>query len=105
MAVCRIFLQIPDTHSGFGNLVQMEKQVLEQTLQQVLEQPLTHSSPTTSQKSQKSDDDKNPNKEQVQHLAFCMAPLLALGAVRRKSCLQAVSLYIFTLVACMPSLC
>ena len=50
-------------------LLQMEKQVLEQTLQQVLEQPLTHSSPTTSQKSQKSDDDKNPNKEQVQLLA------------------------------------
>ena len=42
--------------------------MLEQTLQQVLEQPLTHSSPTTSQKSQKSDDDKNPKKEQVQRL-------------------------------------
>ena len=45
--------------------------MLEQTLQQVLEQPLTHSSPTTSQKSQKSDDDKNPNKEQVELLAGC----------------------------------
>lgn len=60
-------------------MIQMEKQVLEQTLQQVLEQPLTHSSPTTSQKSQKSDDDKNSNKEQVQLLAGCALAWLLCG--------------------------
>ena len=77
--------------------------MLEQTLQQVLEQPLTHSSPTTSQKSQKSDDDKNSNKEQVQLLAGCALAWLLCGA--SPACKLSVSGNILALITCMYPLC